>query len=341
MSKSLATLQKRGEVWHYTFTTPNGQRIRKSARTDDQIEAKKLAAIEYDRYWQAEKLGVIPDYTWQDAVMVWLDEKPERKNNRNMLYGLRWLDTYLRGRLLTNIDKQLIDFIRIEKQKTGVKNRTVNAALQQIRVVMRCAVEHDMLVKSPAIKLLSEPKRRIRYLSESEESLLLNELPEHLNPIVKFALATGLRMSNITGLKWDNVDLLNKMAIVHADEFKTGIAIGIPLNSNAMEVLRSQQRKNSIFVFTYKGGQLKNAGAKAWRNAVKRVGLGDFHFHDLRHTWASRHIMSGTSLYELQELGGWSKADTVRKYTHLSISHLHSIADNASSDTKLTQSYLQ
>lgn len=113
------------------------------------------------------------------------------------------------------------------------------------------------------------------------------------------------------------------------------------LISDAMNVLRNQQRKHSTFVFTYNGGQLKNAGAKGWRNAVKRAGLGDFHFHDLRHTWASRHIMGGTSLYELQELGGWSKADTVRKYAHLSISHLHSIANNVSSDTKLTQKFMQ
>lgn len=283
----------------------------------------------------------MPDYTWRDAVVVWLNEKPERKENRNMLYGLKWLDKYLGGHLLTNIDKGLIDFIRDEKRKTGVKNRTINAVLQQIRVVLRCAAENDMLAKVPAIKLLTEPKRRIRYLSESEEFRLINELPEHLKPVVKFALATGLRMSNITGLKWENVDLINKMAMVHADEVKTGVTIGIPLNSSAMEILRSQQRKHSTFVFIYNGGQLKNAGAKGWRNAVKRAGLGDFHFHDLRHTWASRHIMGGTSLYELQELGGWSKADTVRKYAHLSISHLHSIADNASSDTKLTQKFMQ
>lgn len=201
MSKSLATLQKHAEIWHYSFTTPSGKRIRKSARTGEQVKAKKLAAAEYNRYWKAEQLGVTPDYTWQDAAMVWLDEKPERKENKNMLYGLRWFDCYLRNRLLINIDKGLIDFIKNEKQKTGVKNRTVNAILQQIRVVLRCAVENDMLVKVPAIKLLSEPKRRIRYLSEYEEKRLLSELPEHLVAIVKFALATGLRMSNIAGLK--------------------------------------------------------------------------------------------------------------------------------------------
>jgi integrase len=282
----------------------------------------------------------MPDYTWQEAVMVWLDEKPERKENKNMLYGLKWLDGYLRDRLIRNIDKPLIDFIKQEKKNTGVKNRTINASTQQIKTILKCAVEHGMLVKIPTVKMLSEPKRRIRFLSEFEESRLLSELPDHLIPIVKFALSTGLRMSNITGLKWENVDLINKMATVYSDEFKTGITVGVPLNSDALGVLQKQRGKHSTYVFTYNRRRIKNAGAKAWRNATKRAGLVDFHFHDLRHTWASRHIMGGTSLYELMELGGWTKADTVRKYAHLTIGHLHAIANNSTSDTKLTQRVL-
>lgn len=111
-------------------------------------------------------------------------------------------------------------------RKEGVKNRTINAILQQIRVILRAAVEWDWLDKCPAIKLLPEPKRRIRWLTESEEMRLMQKLPEHLKTIVQFAILTGLRMSNITQLKWSQIDLPKKLAWVNSDESKTGNSIG-------------------------------------------------------------------------------------------------------------------
>ncbi|WP_222703489.1 tyrosine-type recombinase/integrase [Candidatus Arsenophonus triatominarum] len=63
-----------------------------------------------------------------------------------------------------------------------------------------------------------------------------------------------------------------------------------------LTIIREQQGHYREYVFTYQGNRIKNAGAKGWRKAVYRAGLGDFHFHDLRHTWATRHIMAGTPL---------------------------------------------
>ncbi|CAH1906298.1 hypothetical protein NTGHW29_860001 [Candidatus Nitrotoga sp. HW29] len=61
---------------------------------------------------------------------------------------------------------------------------------------------------------------------------------------------------------------------------------------------------------------------KAWHKALKRTGIENFRWHDLRHTWASWHIQEGTPLHVLQELGGWSTAEMVQKYAHLSSEHL-------------------
>ena len=61
--------------------------------------------------------------------------------------------------------------------------------------------------------------------------------------------------------------------------------------------------------------------------ALKRCAIDDFRWHDLRHTWASWHVQSGTPLNVLQELGGWESAQMVRRYAHFSASHLAVFAD--------------
>jgi site-specific recombinase XerD len=67
---------------------------------------------------------------------------------------------------------------------------------------------------------------------------------------------------------------------------------------------------------------------------LKRARIEDFHWHDLRHTWASWHVQNGASLYELQRLGGWPSYGTVQRYAHLSSQQLQEAAERVSG-TKL------
>jgi len=75
-------------------------------------------------------------------------------------------------------------------------------------------------------------------------------------------------------------------------------------------------------VFTYEGKPIAWANTLGWRKALKRAGLADFRWHDLRHTWASWHVQNGTPLHVLQEMGAWETASMVRRYVHLAPAHL-------------------
>ena len=81
------------------------------------------------------------------------------------------------------------------------------------------------------------------------------------------------------------------------------------------------------YVFTYKGNPIGQCNTKAWKNALERAGIENFRWHDLRHTWASWHVQNGTSLQELQLLGGWSSFEMVLRYAHLSSDHLRAAAN--------------
>ena len=167
---------------------------------------------------------------------------------------------------------------------------------------------------------------------------MLQHLPPHLSDMAAFSLATGLRKANVTGLRWDQVDLGNRRAWVHPDQAKARKAIPVPLNEDAMKVLSRQLDKHRDLVFTFRGQPVSQVSTKAWYKALQRSGIADFRWHDLRHTWASWHVQGGTPLFALQELGGWESAEMVRKYAHLAADHLAPWADRlATHGTKPSQ----
>jgi integrase len=85
-----------------------------------------------------------------------------------------------------------------------------------------------------------EPKRRIRFLTHDEAQRLLDELPEHLADMAAFTLATGLRAANVTGLLWSQVDMVRQLAWIHPDQAKARKAIPVPLNAEAVKLIRAQ-----------------------------------------------------------------------------------------------------
>ena len=105
----------------------------------------------------------------------------------------------------------------------------------------------------------------------------------------------------------------------------------MPLNATALEVLRRQLGKHRVRVFTYAGKPLGSANTLAWRKALKRAGIENFRWHDLRHTWASWHRQAGTPTHELQRLGGWRSSMMVERYAHLAPDHLARAANQLDS----------
>ena len=101
----------------------------------------------------------------------------------------------------------------------------------------------------------------------------------------------------------------------------------MPLNAPALALLSKQMGKHQTHVFSFRGQPIRQVSTKAWYEAQARAGIQDFRWHDLRHTWASWPVQSGTPLFALQELGGWESAEMVRRYAHLSAEHLAPYAD--------------
>ena len=319
------SLSRRGKtrVWWIDFYAPNGERVRRSTDTQDRRQAQELHDKLKSEVWRLQRLGERPKRTWNDAVVRWLREQAHKATHDEDKSKLRWLDRFLAGRELESINRSLIDAITEAKLAEGCSNATCNRTLALLRAILRKShLDWEWIDRMPHVRLLKEPTRRIRFLTQEQAASLLRELPQHLREMATFTLATGLRAANVTGLTWEQVDLERKHAFVHPDQAKARKAIAVPLNDVALEVLKRQTGKHPERVFTYEGKPVKQVSTKAWYNALKRAGIAAFRWHDLRHTWASWHAQGGTPLLALQELGGWECERMVRRYAHLAAEHL-------------------
>lgn len=328
----MSLYKRKDSKYYWVKLAVKGQKpIQESTGTADKQQAREYEAKRLNELWEQSRLGIKPKHFWEEAVVRYIEETAHNKSHKTDLVHFRWLSQHLDGRYLNDINRSLLDRITSLRKKEGVSNGSVNRCMQVVsRVLRRAALEWEWLDKPIKVRSLPEPKLRIRYLTSEEATRLMRELPPHLEAMARFSLATGLRKSNVTGLMWSQVNLQDKRAWIHADQAKGGRAIPVPLSSEAIEVLRKERFKHPTHVFTFRGKPITQVNTKAWQAALRRAGIVDFRWHDLRHTWASWHVQNGTPIYVLKELGGWADMDMVQKYAHLSPNHLSEFVERVS-----------
>ena len=361
-------------IWWVDFTVPGGARFVRSTGTTDEAAAKEWAATAYRDQWRQQRLGEAPSRTWDEAVLSWLAEHQHLRSIEEAKRNLRWLSARLAGKPLASITADVVRRISSERQAepanaadieaaqaAGTKPpaprslspATVNRYLSDLSRILRHAQVRGWLPAPPPVPKLHEPQGRTAWITHEQALALLAELPEHLRAMARFALSTGLRESNVRLLEWSQVDLARAAAWVHADQAKAGRAIAVPLNADALDVLRGQQGLHKRWVFPAPRWAKKRrpdeqprqtwdaptgkASSAAWRKACIRAGLPDLRWHDLRHTWASWHRMAGTPDSALQELGGWASPTMLQRYAHLAPGHVAAWAGNIGPATTARQ----
>ena len=230
--------RKKSPIWWIDFASPNGERIRRSAQTADRKAAQELHDKLKSEVWRIQRLGDRPKRVWQEAVIRWLREQAHKASIERDRTMLQWLDKFLADRDLESINRATIEAIIEAKLAEGCSHGTVNRHLALMRSILRrCMRDWEWIDRIPTFRLLKEPTRRVRFLTQTQALTLLKELPPHLRELATFGLATGLRAANITGLLWDQVDIARRLAWIHPDQAKARKAIAVPLNDMAMGVL--------------------------------------------------------------------------------------------------------
>lgn len=301
--------------------------LQQSTGTADKRQAQQVHDRLAAARWEQDRLGVKPRHTWEEAVVRWLLETKHKATHADDKAKLRWLDPYLGGRHLDEIDRTLIDRIKFDREKIASAG-TTNRYLALIRAILKRACdEWEWIDRVPKVKMFKEAEGRVRSLTPQEFERLRRELPPHLADMAVFAVATGLRQANVKGLEWKYVDLERMHASIPASQHKNGKPHSVPLNEMALSALRRQVGKHLRYVFTYQGEPVANVYTKAFKAALQRAGIEDFKWHDLRHTFATWHRQVGTPTHELQRLGGWKTGAMVERYAHVESQALRGAAN--------------
>jgi integrase len=321
---------KASGIWHIDITV-DGKRIQRSSGTSNRKAAKELEDSLRSQLWREQKLGELPRVTWEQLVVAYVEEKSEKRSIEDDKDKLRWLDRYFKGKEITEINLPAINDVLARKKATGVSNATVNRYAALLSTMMNLAFSRGWINGTFKIPKRNEQARSYRWLSRPEAVSLINELrptAAHLAQMVRFSLVTGLRQSNVTHLQWSQIDLERRIAWVLPEHAKGKKTIAIPLNDSAIKILTEQQGQHQLWVFPYAGRPVINPANHAFKKAMARAGIENFRWHDLRHTWASWHVQSGTPLAVLQKLGGWSSYSMVLRYAHLAPDHIAEFASN-------------
>lgn len=323
------SIYKRKNVYWINITAPSGERIRQSTGTAVKRKALELHDKLKAELWDISKLDKKPQRIFDEALLLFVEEGKYQKDFDTKKRHARYWRSIFSGRELSSLTtndivNNLPTHSTLTKSKLSPSTR--NRYRASIIRVLSLAYKSGWIDKVPYVPKQVEPRVRVRWITPEQARTLISNL--HLTwmkNVCSFALMTGARMTEILSMTWDKIDFERRIAIVSNDKAKSGRARPLPLNNNeAMSMLYELDRnKRNQYVFHRNTDKMiSRIDWYDFKQALKKSGIENFRFHDLRHTWASWHVQNGTPLYTLKEMGGWETLEMVKKYAHLNASHM-------------------
>jgi len=238
------------------------------------------------------------------------------------------LKPFFGGQRLADISPFLIEKFKRSRKELGRSEVTINRELAFLKNLFTMAMKWGKASENPMkqVRLFREDNGRTRFLTEEEEAHLLACCGPYLRPIVITALHTGFRKSELLSLRWADVDFRRQTITVRAAYAKNGEARSVPMTAVLTDTLKAIRinAAPTAPVFRTREGRPYRHISTAFGTAMRRAGITDFTFHDLRHTFASRLVMGGVDLTTVKELMGHKHITMTLRYAHLAPGHKRS-----------------
>jgi integrase len=219
---------------------------------------------------------------------------------------------------LANLSREQVERY-ISERSEKVSPATVRKEVGVLKHLLRYSADHGFVLSNAAshVRLPKPPAGRLRYLQPEELRQVLERCSPEVRAIVQLAAATGMRRGEILGLRWLDVDLLNR--VINLPRSKNGDGRTVYMNELAMDVFRSlwpntdTVSEEPVFGLDVTPEEVSMAFLRACRDA----GIADFHFHDLRHTCGAWLRQKGVQLDLIQKQLGHKDLRMTARYAHI------------------------
>ena len=317
----MASILKRNDKW-FVRVRKHGQPSQSKTFTIKQ-DAQRWAVM-IERQIDQGLVGCVDkSVTLGDLLKRYLKEvTPHKKSRDKETWRVKaLLKRSISGVGLPNLTSTIISNFKTLRLVDGARTTRYDLAL--IRHCLEFArLEWGYYLPINPVDLVSKPKLnkpRDRRVSAYDIDKLMHALREtkvtYLKPLILIALETGLRQGELIKLLWKDVDLDSRLLKVR--DTKNGEDRVIPLSNKSLSILESLPRPGKT-VFNASHSSLQNA----WKRLIKRSGLIDLHFHDLRHEAISRFIERGLTIPEAASISGHKVQSMLLRYAHPDLSYI-------------------
>ena len=325
-----------GDVWYIQYYV-NGRQVRKSTGSTSETFAKKLlqkrlgeaaAGIHRDlRRLKYEDLrrGFFDEYEIKKRKSL----RRSKKTGKPRLDAVTRLDGFFEGYRASAIDTDaMVEFTK-KLQAEGKADATINRSLAALRRMFHLAKEAKKIREMPHFPMLKESNVRKGTLKQESYPLLLAALPEYLRPVLAIGYHTGMRLGEIQGLRWGQVDFLNRIIRLNAGETKNDEAREIPISDELYAMLEACHLKRPTgcpFVCN-RDGQPIGDFRRVWYDRCSKLGLGQMEeqgrrrgkyrgliFHDLRRTFVTDAEYAGAPRHEVMKVTGHKTESVYKRY---------------------------
>lgn len=331
MARGEGYLRKRGNVWYFEFTY-RGKRYYERIGNVSKSVAKEIASkIRADII---RGVYIPPDSNqkpFSELVKAYRDyylthTQAKEHAIKEHLRKIDAIEKFFGNRTVGEITTALIEQFKKElKEKSKMSEVSINKYLAVLRSIFRKAKELDLYKgEIPKINFFkAKAKEIVRYLTPEEANRLLEVSPIHLRRIILFALLTGMRAGEIISLRWENIK--KNEIVLESKSTKSKRQYTYPITEDLRKLLdeiRKEQKEKGIehgFVFTNSFGKpyTRLGYRRAFKTALRKAGIENFRFHDLRHTFASWLALTTKDIYLVSRMLHHQSVQTTKRYAHL------------------------
>ena len=320
---------KRGNVYWVKYYR-NGKPYRESTKSKKEADAKRLLKKREGEISEGKLPGVYFDRVRFDELSDGFLADYRINGKKSLVRAERsaqHLKAFFAGFRVTNITTPAIQKYIEKRREQKAANASINRELAALKRMLNLGARQTppKVDRVPFIAMLQENNVRKGFFEHGDFLKLRDAMPEHLKGLVTFAYKTGWRLSEVTGLTWDKVDLNQRVVRLDPGETKNNEARTVFMDDEVLEVvLRQKENRGKSgavlpFVFLNADGtdQVKRFD-KSWKTACKTTQIGKRLFHDFRRSAVRNMVRAGVPERVAMTISGHKTRSVFERYNVVS-----------------------